>query len=194
MLGFGGDVASTEHASSPPWRRWEPRGSAPRIPGVGGPTLPPPCPGRGVGLAAGEVRVRPSRLGILRFRFPVPAWLLAGLSFRCSRAAGSAQGCCRGISTVEMCWMVGKSHGTVSSLLACKGQTASGAQGIIPVRGDLLLCLRVPGPGCPGHPLVFLVPFGPPTELQGFALQPPLLSPFPPRAGSEQGFWGDGVR
>lgn len=53
MLGFGGDVASAERASTLPWRRWESRGSESRIPRLGGRALHPLWPGCGGGLVAG---------------------------------------------------------------------------------------------------------------------------------------------
>lgn len=67
--------------------------------------------------------------------------------------------------------------GTVSSLLACKSQTASGMRGVAPARGDLLPCPGVPGLGWLGHLLVLPVP---PLSCKGLPFSLPSLHPYLP--------------
>lgn len=115
MVRFGGDVATAESASSPRWRRWEPRGLRCAALHAGGlrsaswGSVAAFClpRGQGVGQAGGGVKSE-SDHHILQFHFPVPAQFLAGLS-----GAPGLQGQPRAAAVEflqgEMCRMGGKS-------------------------------------------------------------------------------------
>lgn len=136
----------------------------------------------GAGWWRGEVRLRPPRLGILRFHFPVSAQLLAGLS-GAPRLQGQPRAAAVGFLQGQTCWMGGKScrgcvltAGLQDSLRHMENCSCKG-------RFDAL-----PGGAGSGLAEASLSALGPATELQGFALQPPRCALFPPGPALSKAF------
>lgn len=108
-----------------------------------------------------------------------------GCALRYSRAVWSAQGCCRGVSVGE--GVLDRREKLRDCVLTAGLQEPNSFwhMGICSCRGRFAALPRGAWSGLAG---ASLSAHGPTTELQGFALQPPRLAPFPPGPALSKAF------